>query len=158
MLVKVWNHNVHPYSEKFRDQLITIQPNQFIEMDEDEADYFLQTFTFPVKDPQGRPDAKHFKKLKIEIPQELIDARKARDPLVNHANGQRVSSAQELAESLMQFKHLLAEKPAGEESDLLAKNNKMLAKENKLLKTRLQLIEERLGLLKEEEATNAESV
>ena len=56
MQVKVFNDNVHPYTEKFRGKEITIGAKQFIEMDEDEAEYFKGTFTFPVKNGEGLPD------------------------------------------------------------------------------------------------------
>lgn len=38
---RVWNDNDKPYSEKFRDDLITIPPKQFIEMDRADAIQFI---------------------------------------------------------------------------------------------------------------------
>ncbi len=147
MQVKVWNNNIHPYQEKFRDNLIRIEPNSFVEMDEDEADYFLQTFCPPKKDSQGRPDPLFFKKLKVEVPDEVLAARRARDPLVNHATGAKAANMAELAESLASFKHLLAAPDPDGEAEIAKKKVKELSKENKQLKTTLQLFEERLAKL-----------
>jgi hypothetical protein len=142
MLVKVHNNNVHPYKEEFRGRMIEIPANDFIEMDEDEADYFLQAFVFPKKDSQGRPDPLYFKKLKIEKPK--VD--KPVDDLVCHANGQKAATAAELNQMIRGFSHMLAEKDDAGEAEALKKQNTALKKENKEMKTRLERIEEKLGL------------
>jgi hypothetical protein len=152
MMVKVWNENIYPYQEKFRNVLRVIEPKSYIEMDEDEAEYFLSKFTAPIRDSQNRPDPKFFKKLRIEKPAgyEKQDTR-----LVCHANGQKVASAQELKEVLSNFSHMLADKDDSAEAEAVKAQNKELRKENKVLKSRLEIIEEKLGLRTN---TNEESI
>jgi hypothetical protein len=144
MMVKVHNLNIHPYTEEFRGNKISIAPNSFVEMDEDEAGYFLQTFTFPKRDSQGRPDPIFFKKLKIEKPK--VD--KKPDDLICHANGQKAASVEDLNKLLVGFSHMMASKDADAE-EVLKKQNTTLKKENKELKTRLEKIEEKLGFTSE---------
>lgn len=140
-MVKVHNLNVHPYKEFFVDRMIEIPANDFVEMDEDEAERFVAKFTFPKKDGQGRPDPLYFKKLKIvrDKPKEA-----AVDPLVVHATGQKAANEAELKSILSGLSHLLVKDEEAEES--IKKQNKELKKENKELKTRLEIIEEKLGL------------
>ncbi len=141
-LVKVWNDNIYLYEEKFRGRLIEIDPNSYIEMDEDEAENFKAAFTFPHRDEQGRPDPRFFKKIRIEKPkvEESAD-----DNLICHANGQKVSSVDELTKVLSNFSHMLAKDDEAE-----AEAKKHLKKENKELKERLstieKLLEEQLGV------------
>lgn len=66
MQVKVWNDNVHPYKEKFREQDIHIPPKQFIMMDKDEAHIFLGTFAGILRDADGNPIPEGYKMLRIE--------------------------------------------------------------------------------------------
>lgn len=151
MMVKVHNLNIHPYTEVFRDRKITIPPQEFVEMDEDEADYFLQTFVFPKKDSQGRPDPLYFKKLKIERPK----VEKPVDNLVCHANGQRAASTGELNQLIEGFSHMLASKDEAAESEMakkhqaLKKKNQNLEKANEKLRERIARIEEKLGFTSE---------
>lgn len=153
MQVKVHNDNIYPYQEEFRGKLISIPVGEYVEMDEDEAGYFLEKFTFPKKDSQGRPDPQFFKKLRIERPPKV----KLDDDLVCHANGQKAATKEELAAVLGNFAHMLAGKDEAGEAEVLKKANASLKKENKQLKTRLQRIEEKLGLASEQEE-HAESV
>ncbi len=138
MQVKVHNLNTFPYSEEFRGTLITIPALGFVEMDEDESLYFMETFTAPKKDSQGRPDPKFFKKLKRELPPPA-----AVDPLVCHATGQKAQSAEDLAKMLAGFSHLLAGKDEAGEAEL-KKQNTALKKENAGLKSRLERLEEHI--------------
>jgi hypothetical protein len=153
MLVRVLNENIYPYEEMFRERLIRIEPQAHIEMDEDEAMYFLGQFRFPVRDGQGRPDPKHFKKLKIH-PEDLKKLReKGESSLVCHANGQKATTPEELAAIMKKFAHMVAEGDAQTqeaEVELLRKENKDLKKNNKALQSRMELIEEKLGLKKGE--------
>lgn len=64
--VKVWNDNVHPYTEKFKGKEITIQAGNHVLMDYDEAVMFLGTFAPIYKKGDGTFDAKSFKKLRID--------------------------------------------------------------------------------------------
>lgn len=68
MQVKVWNDNIYEYKENFRDSLIVIPSKQFIMMDHDEAQTFRSTFNGFMKDVDGAPDPKGFKKIRIEVP------------------------------------------------------------------------------------------
>lgn len=147
MQVRVLNLNKFPYKEKFREQMIEIPAHGEIHMDEDEAEYFLQAYTPPIRDAQGRPDPQHFKMLKIH-PEDLKAVRdKASNPsLVCHANGQKAISQGELAQILGNFSHMLADKDETAEVEVIKKQNTALKKEKQELKTRLELIEEKLGL------------
>ncbi len=155
MLAKVHNLNIHPYTEEFRGNKITIAPGSYVEMDEDEAEYFMQTFTFPKKDSQGRPDPLFFKKLKLEKPPLGKNKDGASDDLVCHANGQRAASAEELSAVLKSFSHMMASKDEAAESDL-KKQNAVLKKANLDLKSRLQRIEDKLGFLSSESTAEGE--
>lgn len=154
MMVKVHNLNTHPYTEVFRGNTVRIPANDSIEMDEDEADYFLQSFTFPKKDSQGRPDPQFFKKLKIEKPK----VEKPVDDLVCHANGQKAASVDDLNKIVSGFSHLLAAKDESGEAEVLKRQNSALRKENKEYKSRLEAIEEKLGLTSSAEKPDAESL
>lgn len=156
MQVKVWNDNIHPYKEKFREVLREIPAGGYIEMDEDEAEYFLAAFTPPKKDGQGRFDPIYFKKLRIDSADRAA-LREREAALVCHANGQKAEDKSELASILSGFGHMLAERDVGgEESETLKKLNKDLKRENTKLKSRLDIIEEKLGLRETE--PHAESV
>lgn len=149
MLVKVWNDNVHPYSEKFRGLMIQLPPKSYIEMDEDEAESFKSTFTFPKLDGQDMPDPKFFKMIRVEreAPKPLPPA----DPLMNHATGKKADSLAELVKYALENSDRLAKDPEAEEfSKALKKENKELKKDNKELKARIDMIMEHLGLTKGE--------
>jgi hypothetical protein len=144
MQVKVHNLNVHPYSEHFRGKLVTIPAMGFVEMDEDESLYFMETFTPPKKDSQGRPDPVYFKKLKREMPEAAPV-----DPLMCHASGQKAQTVEELAKMIAGYAHLQAGKDEAGEAEI-KKQNAALRKENSGLKSRLAAIEERLGIVAEQ--------
>lgn len=137
MLVKVWNDNVHEYREKFRDMHIIIPAQTFIEMDEDEAIYFKSAFTFPMKDAQGKPDPKYFKKIRLEYPETYHGADV--DPLVCHANGQKASSEAALEKLLTQFSDRMAK-----DDELDKRSSKNLKKQNDELLTRIEALEKLL--------------
>lgn len=147
MNVRVRNLNHLPYTEKFRERLITIGAGEAVEMDEDEADYFLSSMGHaPKKDGQDRPDPKYFKMLKIErdTPKALAQP----DALMVHATGQKAANVTELRSILSDLAKSLERPDEPEELKKLEKDNKLLKKENKQLRTRLEIIEERLGLVK----------
>ena len=139
MEIKLWNDNVHPYTEKFRGKEISIPAKSFIMMDEDEAEYFKGVFTYPVKDSQGVPDPLYFKMLRIEKDPAKI---KVEDPLICHATGQRASSVEELNGILQRFADRLLVDPEAEEA--AKKSSKSLKKENEELKLRLKRLEEKI--------------
>jgi len=64
--VRVWNDNVHPYREKFKDWDIHIPPKSFIEMEEGEAILFRGTFSFPKLDADGNDMPEGFKMIRLE--------------------------------------------------------------------------------------------
>jgi len=63
--VKVWNDNTAPYSEHFRDNMLTIPSKGFITMEEPEAALFMGQFTPPLRDGHGRD--KNPKMLRVEV-------------------------------------------------------------------------------------------
>jgi len=78
---KVWNDNVYPYKEKFKDELVVIQPKQFIVMNEDDAFQFKGTFCAPRLDADGAHKAEGFKMIRLEKVEgsEALDAPKFSD-------------------------------------------------------------------------------
>lgn len=141
MLVKVYNDNVHPYQEKFRDELIKIPAGEFIEMDADEAHYLLSQFSYPVKDGQNVPDPKFFKMLRIVALDKLeVEA----DPLMNHATGVPAESLAELNSILSKFSDRLLKDEDAEK--YVKKQDKQLRKENDDLRARLEKLEQAMGL------------
>lgn len=69
--VAVFNSNIYPYSERFRDQDILIPAKGHIMMDRDEANIFLGTMNSPVLDVDGNHTPEGYKMLKVlgEAPQ-----------------------------------------------------------------------------------------
>ena len=71
MIVRVYNDNVHPYSEKYKGRQITIPSKGYIEMDLNEAHHFLGTNPgIANRDASGLQSPETYKKLRIERPQE----------------------------------------------------------------------------------------
>jgi hypothetical protein len=66
MKVKVWNDNIYPYEEKFRDRQIQIPSKGFIEMEYDEAVLFKGSFSSPVRGADGEHLARGYKMIRIE--------------------------------------------------------------------------------------------
>ena len=67
MLVKVWNDNVHPYTEKFMGKQVSIGAQSFVEMDHNEAEMFLSTFPSRTElDKDGNLKPECYKKLRIQ--------------------------------------------------------------------------------------------
>jgi len=66
-IVRVWNANVHPYSESFKGQLIKIEAGKFIEMEHFDAVELLGTFHGVKKTADGMPDPRFYKKLRLEV-------------------------------------------------------------------------------------------
>ena len=66
MQVRVWNDNVHDYSETFREQKISIPAKKFIMMDDEQAHLFVCNFA-PIKcDADGNPVPEGYKMVRIE--------------------------------------------------------------------------------------------
>jgi hypothetical protein len=129
MRAKVWNDNIYPYSEKFKGDLIKIEPNSFIEMDYDEAIMFKGTFSSIVRDADGHPKQESWKKIRVEPIGNPVDAVIKTDPNKCLACGKVLGSQAELA------KHIFDEHPAmlDQESkdDAIANLNKMKASQGK---------------------------
>ena len=67
MQVKVWNKNVLPYKEKFRDEWINIPAGGYILMEEDQAHLFKGTMgAAPLVDADGNKTPEGFKMISIE--------------------------------------------------------------------------------------------
>lgn len=64
--VKVYNDNVHPYKEQFRDREILIPPGGFIEMEEGDAHEFKCTYNQPFRGGDNQMDPRSFKMIRIE--------------------------------------------------------------------------------------------
>jgi hypothetical protein len=66
MQVKVWNDNVHPYQENFREKNILIPAKSFIMMEESDAQLFYGSFA-PIKvDADGNPIPEGYKMIRID--------------------------------------------------------------------------------------------
>jgi hypothetical protein len=66
MDVKVWNDNEYPFTQAFKGVDVSIAPKQFIKMERGEAVDFLGLFSSIVRDADGAPHPKSYKKLRIE--------------------------------------------------------------------------------------------
>jgi hypothetical protein len=85
-LVRVWNENDYVFVDPdFQGTKVTVEPGNYIEMDEDDASKFLAKYSPVRKTADGHNfDPRCFKKLRIEtLRQELADSA----DLINHATG-----------------------------------------------------------------------
>lgn len=64
--VKVWNDNVHPYSEVYKGDPISIPAGGCIEMEYDEAIQFRGTFKAPIKDEDGKDKPEGYKMIRVD--------------------------------------------------------------------------------------------
>lgn len=64
--VKVWNDNVHPFTQVFRGETITIPPKSSIDMDFYDAHSFKSKGSPIAKDGMGQFDPKSFKMIRVE--------------------------------------------------------------------------------------------
>jgi len=71
MKVKVWNKNVHPYKEEFREHKIEIPAGEHIMMEYDDAKLFQGSFSPVVKLANGQPDPKFYKMIVVEEPPQV---------------------------------------------------------------------------------------
>jgi hypothetical protein len=65
-LVRVWNDNVHPFRQIFRDKEILIAPKKFIEMEETEAFEFRSSYSPITRDGDGQPTVESYKMIRVE--------------------------------------------------------------------------------------------
>tara|TARA_R110000796_G_scaffold187266_1_gene304166 strand:- start:595 stop:999 length:405 start_codon:yes stop_codon:yes gene_type:complete len=66
MLVKVWNDNVHPFTQNYHDVLYKIPAKKYIEIDEEEADSLLKAFSQIKVDYDGNAKPESYKMLRID--------------------------------------------------------------------------------------------
>ncbi len=64
--VMVRNVNTYPYSEKFKNKMVTIEPGGFVWMEELEAIQFMGTMNRPVLDSGKQHKPEGFKMLRLE--------------------------------------------------------------------------------------------
>lgn len=67
MKAKVWNDNKFVHKEKFRGDMVTIPPGEFIEMDYMDAVQFRGQMTPISRDVDGAPTPKSFKMIRLEV-------------------------------------------------------------------------------------------
>lgn len=64
--VRVWNDNVHPFSQKFHGEMIKIPPRKYVIMEYDEASTFVGEY-YPISvDGDGVQLPESYKMLRIE--------------------------------------------------------------------------------------------
>lgn len=124
--VKVYNDNVHPYSELFREKQISIPPKGFIYMEAGEAQLFKGSFA-PIKvDADGNPIAEGYKRIRIEEGVEVA-APAALAKFVCQADGEEFGTEAELT-AYIKANHADKIAPADEEAEKeVAKRSKKRA-------------------------------
>ena len=138
-LVKVWNNNVHPFTQDFKSQKISIPPQAYIEMDYEEAVEFKGKFSPIITDGDGNPLPESYKMIKVERPAQTA----AVPGLMNHATGKQAATAEELRAVLAEFSHLQVKDDDLENSG--PSKLDALQTENLELRARLDAIESRFA-------------
>lgn len=100
ILCRVWNDNDFEYREKFKDKEIVIPSRKCIEMEHMEAVEFLGVFQPIVRDYDGQPDPKFFKKLRIEKTSKAVPQVAKAIELVCQACGFTAKNSKELDEHI----------------------------------------------------------
>jgi hypothetical protein len=75
MKVKVYNDNVHPYTEDFRGKKISIPPKAYIEMEYDDAVTFQSSFSPIIRDADGNDMPEGYKMIRIDEPPVKFEAK-----------------------------------------------------------------------------------
>ena len=65
-LVRVWNDNVFPFRQLFRDKEIYIGAKKFVEMEETEAYEFRGAYSPIIRDGDGQPTPESYKMIRVE--------------------------------------------------------------------------------------------
>jgi hypothetical protein len=65
-LVRVWNDNVFPFRQVFKDKEIVIGAKKCVEMEETEAHEFKSAFSPIVRDADGQPTPESYKMIRVE--------------------------------------------------------------------------------------------
>ncbi len=97
--VRVWNDNIHPYSETFREQLIKIAPKSFVMMEAGEAHLFKGTFAPIQVDADGNPIPQGYKMIRIEETDEPVAAPQSKENICQ-ACRYEAASTKDLAEHI----------------------------------------------------------
>lgn len=135
-LARVYNDNVHPHTEVFKEKTISIAAKSFIEMDYDDAIEFKSAFT-PIKtDGEKNPLPTSFKMIRV-VP---VDRVETPLPLVCHATGKLAKDAAELA--TMNAQHIDALEA---ESRKIVDESAALKAENEALRAQLAAQAEKRG-------------
>jgi len=87
-LVKVWNDNEHPHTERFKGKEISIPPHAYVEMDYLEGVEFKAQFTEPRRRGDGTFDPKFYKMIRVDQPKDPIFVEER-----DHATGSRLDPA-----------------------------------------------------------------
>jgi len=103
MLVKVWNDNTYPYSEKFRGKEVVIEAGKFVEMEYDQAIIFKGTMNTVKRTKDGGFDPRYFKRIRVEEPNKP----KSFGPTLEQ---QKAEEIQALKDELKFIKTMLAQK------------------------------------------------
>lgn len=77
MKVKVVNQNTYPYEEIYRGDKVTIPAGGHVVMDKEDAVMFLGQFNSIVRDVDGNPHPKSFKRLVIDTTP-IVEEKKAK--------------------------------------------------------------------------------
>jgi hypothetical protein len=126
---RVYNDNVHPYRERFKDADIVIPAGGSIVMDYDEALQFEYTGAPMIKNAGGQQCPTSFKRIRV-VPLGAVEA--APVPLVCHATGQKVATTEELAALNREHEHLLHDDAKEQVKELRAKDDEIAALKAKL--------------------------
>lgn len=151
-LVKVWNDNVHPHKERFRGDLIVIEPKGFVEMEWEDAIQFKGQFTpMTMAKPDGHraeddddvsvggPDARCFKMIRVEtVRPELVF--KSESTFINPVTGQKHASKAEYQAALRELAEERPDLVAAKDPDA-ERRDAALHAENADLKERLAALE-----------------
>ena len=135
-LAQVWNDNVHPHTEVFKEKTITIPPKSYISMDYDEAIEFKCQFTPIRHDGEKNPRPESFKMIRVVA----VTKPEVQLPLVCHATGKVAGNVEELA--AMNAEHIGSLE--AESAKQLEEQAKLKA-ENEELKARLAALEAKRG-------------
>lgn len=123
-LVKVWNDNKYPHTERFKGTMLTIPAGGSIEMEFEEAMEFKGQFTAPIRGNDEQPDPRYFKMIRVERPK-VLDVKV--DPLVCHADGTKAENQDDLAKRLEHYRHLKVEDSNAEKARLDAQQKEIEA-------------------------------
>ena len=134
--VKVWNDNIYPHTETFKGEKINIPAGSYVEMDWEEAIEFKGQFTgIAPLGPDGKPDARYFKKIRLDAPSEPIFKD---EKLINHADGKKYDTRDELLAALAEFADRRVSDP-----DL----DKELSKNSKNMQSQIDALTEQVAQL-----------